>query len=209
MLGGKKHEKAVAEATAAHEQAVIEWRRALAEAESARKAAAKWHADQEAERVAALEADRARYARECEERETAAAERNKAIDKLIADLAYGAVDAVHEYVSIVLSNSVYPAHFPVEHDFEFDPATAELRLKVLVPRPDTVPAVSAYRYVKSETRFRSQQPFPESLQGPVRRRNPSGRASLDPRGLRGRPPRTHQHHLAPGWDARHGPRYRA
>ena len=63
MLGGKKHEKAVAEATAAHEQAVIEWRRALAEAESARKAAAKWHADQEAKRVAALEADRARYAK--------------------------------------------------------------------------------------------------------------------------------------------------
>lgn len=77
------------------------------------------------------------------------AERNKAIDTLIADLGYGAVHAVQEYVSIVLSNSVYPAHFTVEHDFEFDPATAELRLRVLVPSPDKVPTTSAYKYAKS------------------------------------------------------------
>ena len=56
---------------------------------------------------------------------------------------------MQEYVSIVLSNSAYPADFPVEHDFEFDPATAELRLRVLVPGPDKVPTTSAYKYTKS------------------------------------------------------------
>lgn len=149
LFGGKSHEKAVAEAAAAHEVAVAQWKSALVEAEAARKARARWHADQEAKRVAALEVEQARYAKECEEREAAVAERNKAIDTLIADLGYGAVHAVQEYVSIVLANSAYPADFPVEHDFEFDPATAELRLRVLVPSPDKVPTTSAYKYTKS------------------------------------------------------------
>src|SRR5665811_1864317 len=70
-------------------------------------------------------------------------------DKLIADLGYGVVDAVQEYVSIVLSNSVYPDDFLVEHDFEFDAATAELRLRVLVPGPDRLSTTSAYKYTKS------------------------------------------------------------
>src|SRR5665648_147561 len=149
LRGSKKHEQAVAEATAAHEHAVVEWRSALVEAESARKAAASQHGDMEAKRVAALEAERARYATECSAREAAAAEHNKAIDTLIADLGYGAVHAVQEYVSIVLSNSVYPARFPVEHDSEFDAATAELRLRVLVPGPDKVSTTGAYKYTKS------------------------------------------------------------
>ena len=136
MLAGKKHDKAVAEAIAAHEVAVTQWKSALVEVESARKAAASWHAGLEAKRVSALEAERARYAKECAAREAAVEERNNAIDKLIADLGYGAVDAVQEYLSMVLSNSVYPAHFPVEHDFEFDPGSAELTLSALVPGPD-------------------------------------------------------------------------
>ena len=149
VFGGKKHATAVGEATAAHEAAVMQWKSALAEAEAARKARENWHAEQEAKRVSALQTERARYAKECAEREAAAAERNNEIDQLITDLGYGAVHAVHEYVSIVLSNSVYPAHFPVEHDFEFDPATAELRLRALVPSPDKLPTTSAHKYTKS------------------------------------------------------------
>lgn len=149
LLGNKKHEKVVADATGAHERAVAEWQTGLHEAELAREAAASWHADMEAKRVSELEVERARYAEECSARETAAAERNSAIDKLIADLGYGAVDAVQEYVSIVLSNSVYPDDFLVEHDFEFDAATAELRLRVLVPGPDKLSTTSTYKYTKS------------------------------------------------------------
>lgn len=150
LLGGnKRQEQAMAEATAAHEHAVVEWQSALVEAESAREVAASRHADMEAKRVSALEVERTRFAKECSAREAAAAERNKAIDTLIADLGYGAVHAVQEYVAIVLSNSVYPAHFPVEHDSEFDTATAELRLRVLVPGPDKVSTTGAYKYTKS------------------------------------------------------------
>ncbi|MHB8868421.1 MAG: hypothetical protein ACYC6T_09705 [Thermoleophilia bacterium] len=150
LLGNKnKHEQVVADATAAHEHAVAEWQSGLHEAELARQAAASWHADREAKRFSELEVALARYAEECSARETATAERNSAVDKLIADLGYGAVDAVQEYVSIVLSNSVYPADFAVEHDFEFDAATAELRLRVLVPGPDKLSTTKAYRYTKS------------------------------------------------------------
>jgi len=149
LLGGKKHETAVAEALAAHEVAVTQWKSALVDAESARKAAASQHADLEAKRLAALQVERARYAQECTAREVAVAERNKEVDTLIADLGYGAVHAVQEYVSIVLSNSVYPTHFPVEHDFEYEPTTAELRLRVVVPGPDKVPTIAAHKYSKS------------------------------------------------------------
>jgi restriction system protein len=55
---------------------------------------------------------------------------------------------VEEYISIVLSNSVYPEVFPVRHEFTFDPATAELSLRCLVPGPDKVPTTKAYKYAK-------------------------------------------------------------
>lgn len=149
LLGKKNHEKAVVEASAAHKRKVEEWRSELAQAESARKTEASRHVDMEAARISALEAERARYAAECAAREAEAAEHNGAIDTLIANLAYGAVDAVQEYVSIVLSSSAYPACFPVEHDFDFDAATAELRLRVLVPDPDKLPTTRAYKFTKS------------------------------------------------------------
>jgi restriction system protein len=149
LFGKKNHEKAVAEATSAHEKRVAEWQSRLTQNGLTREAAARQHADKEAERVAALEVEHARYAAECSAREAAAAEHNTALDTLSANLGYGAVDAVEEYISLVFSNSAYPDAFPVEHDFDFDAATAELRLRVLVPGPDKVPATSAYKYAKS------------------------------------------------------------
>ncbi len=155
LLGKKKHEKAVAEATSAHKRAVARWKSELVQVESARKAEASGHAETEAQRVSTLEAERARYAEECSAREAEAVAHNQAIDTLIANLGYGAVEAVQEYVAIVLSNSVYPAHFPIRHDFEFDAAAAELRLRVLVPGPDKVPDTRAYKYNKSSDEITS------------------------------------------------------
>ena len=103
----------------------------------------------EAQRITDLAAERTRYAQECEAREAKAVESNLRLDELIANLGYGVLDAVQEYVSIVLSNSVYPKHFPVSHDFEFDPVSAELKLRVSVPGPDTIPTVKSYKYAKS------------------------------------------------------------
>ena len=149
LMGGKKREKAVAEAEAAHQIALAQWQAAVTEAEAARTAAKTYYAEMEAKRISALEVERARYAQECEAREAAAQEQNKTLDQLISDLSYGAVGAVEEYISIVLSNSVYPDHFQVEHDFEFDPATAELRLKVLLPSPDKLPTTATHKYTKT------------------------------------------------------------
>jgi len=149
LFGKKNHEKAVAEAGVLYWQAVADWHAGVAQAELARQAAASQHAATEAQRAAVLHAERARYAAECSDREAAAAERNAALDTLSANLGYGAVDAVEEYMSLVFSNSAYPDDFPVEHDFEFDAATAELRLRVLVPGPDKVSTTSAYKYTKS------------------------------------------------------------
>ncbi|NRG42235.1 hypothetical protein HRK28_15070 [Rathayibacter sp. VKM Ac-2835] len=107
------------------------------------------HAELERGRIDLLTAERERYDAACRVREAEVAEQNSSIDNLIAGLGYGAIDAVQEYVGIVLANSVYPDSFPVEHDAEFDAETAELRLHVTVPAPDTLRTVKSFRYVKA------------------------------------------------------------
>jgi restriction system protein len=103
----------------------------------------------EAKRLEVLAVERQRYQRECEAREVEAKESNLRLDSLIANLGYGTPEAIHEYVSIVLSNSVYPEHFEVSHEFEFEASTAELRLRVTVPGPEAIPEVKAYKYAKA------------------------------------------------------------
>ncbi|HEV7239170.1 MAG TPA: hypothetical protein VGQ36_08005 [Thermoanaerobaculia bacterium] len=149
LFGKKKHAVVTEEAREAHERALKEWRMTINELPSRRQAAAKAHALAEAQRLAALEAARTKYAKECAAREAYAADRNRRVDELIANLGYGTPEAVQEYVSIVMSNSAYPGHFTVTHEFEFDPASAELKLRVLVPGPDTILETKAYRYTKS------------------------------------------------------------
>jgi restriction system protein len=149
LIGTKKHTDAVAAAERAHEGDLAAWRVACRDAASRRQAAAVRRDAAETQRIEALQRARERYARECAEREAAATEHNKRLLELIANLGYGAPEAVQEYVSIVLSNSAYPEHFPVSHDFEFDPATAELRLQVVVPGPESIPGVKSYRYAKA------------------------------------------------------------
>ena len=131
MFGKKKKlAEAVAATEAAHAESHAAWAAEMASLPGRRQAALEQHAAAERDRLAALAAERARYDQECAAREAEVAKHNEAIDKLIANLGYGTVDAVQEYVSIVLSNSVYPDHFKVEHDFTFEPTTAELRLQV-------------------------------------------------------------------------------
>ncbi len=149
FVGQKRHKIKVAAATAAHEQGLAAWQMKIRENHSARMAAAADHAKMEAHRIASLKAEQARYDDQCFRREIDGAEHNKSIDELIANLGYGDVDAVQEYVSIVLSNSVYPDEFSIRHEFEFEAAAAELRLRVLVPGPGDVPTTKAFKYTKS------------------------------------------------------------
>jgi restriction system protein len=149
LFGKKSHEKAVADATVSHENRVAQWNAQVAQNVQIRRDLAAERDVKEAERLATLETERSRYTAECTAREAAVAEYNQALETLRANLGYGAAEAIGEYVSLVFANSVYPADFPVEHDFQFDPATAELRLRVLVPGPDKVPSTSACKYAKS------------------------------------------------------------
>jgi restriction system protein len=104
------------------------------------------------EQLAALQA---RYRAECRQRQADAEVRNQALTKLINDLAFDVEAAIQEYVTIVLSSSVYPDAFPVDYDHDFDLTTRELRLTVTVPPPSAVPSVKEYRYVKTKDEITS------------------------------------------------------
>jgi restriction system protein len=155
LFGKKKHAEAVEGARRAHERALVEWETKCRQAEARRQKARSDHAGVEEKRVTDLERERARYAKEREDREAEAAAQNRDLDEFIANLGYGTAEAVQEYVSIVLSNSVYPEHFQVTHEFEFEQAAAELRLRVLVPGPSEISDIKAYKYAKASDEITS------------------------------------------------------
>jgi restriction system protein len=144
----KKHAELIAQARADYDRACREWHDKNTATHSGYAAAMRRREEAERQRLAQLLAAEAKYRAECHQRETQAEARNQAVTKLINDLAFDVEAAVHEYVGIVLSNSVYPEGFPVDHDHDFDLATRELRLLVTVPPPSAVSAVKEYRYVK-------------------------------------------------------------
>jgi len=149
FFGKKKYAEAVETAKRAHERDLVEWRAACRDVLVRNQKAEDVHARDEARRLDALKSERERYAKECAVRESEAADHNRRLDELITNLGYGTADAIQEYVSIVLSNSVYPDHFQATHEFEFDPSTAELRLRVLVPGPVGIPTIKSYKYLKA------------------------------------------------------------
>jgi restriction system protein len=145
----KRHAELIASAQATHAETRRAWQAEMAEMPARRQAATDQHSNIEAERIRLLEQARAAYAAECEAREAQVVAQNAELDTLIANLGYGTTEAVQEYISIVLSNSVYPDHFSVRHEFSFDPATAELALRCLIPGPSEVKTIKAYKYTKA------------------------------------------------------------
>jgi restriction system protein len=150
LLGKRRHRKAVTRAKEVYDQAQKDRPAKQLQVQKAREVADIRHQKRESKRLAALKIARSNYEQECLAREAKVRERNDKIDAFIANLGYGDVEAIQEYVSIVLASSVYPAHFPVEHEFEFHASSAELRLKVLVPSPDCLPTIKAYKYNKAK-----------------------------------------------------------
>jgi len=149
LFGKRKHEEAVALSRATHARAVARWEAAGAAAERQYQEALTKHAQDEQQRLDLLRREQARYEQECWDREGAAVQQNKSLDEFIANLGYGAPEAIHEYVAIVLGNSLYPEHFPVTHAFTFDATTAELALRVNIPEPTQLPLVKQFKYVKA------------------------------------------------------------
>ncbi len=151
LFGGKKrHAEMVAQAQAAFAEQRQAWQAAVDALPASQLKQMQDYQAAEQQRVAALTDARVVYEASCRQREKDAEESNRQLDQLIAGLGGGAEDAVQEYVSIVLSRSVYPEVFPVSHDFSFDSGAKELTLTVTVPAPTDLPGVKEYKYVKSK-----------------------------------------------------------
>lgn len=148
--GKKKHQAAVERARTEHDEARQRWQEQCTTMHKAYLARQEQHQAAEADRLEKLSQAEAAYQEECRQRDVDAQARNQELDKLINDLAFDVPDAIEEYVSVVLSNSVYPDSFPVTHEHTFDLATRELTMTVTVPEPSAVPAVKEYRYVKAK-----------------------------------------------------------
>lgn len=157
LFGRRKYDKELELARKTHEEEIAAWETRLEANKNARAKATAKHAEQEAKRKEALARERERYEAECRQRESDVEEQNRAIDELKNNLSYGAADAVQEYVSIVLSNSVYPDHLGIENRFSFEPGTAELSLRVLIPGPTEIPTIKAFKYVKSSDEIKESQ----------------------------------------------------
>ena len=149
FFGQRKYEEAVANEERAHDQAMTAWNEACRKMQERRQKADEQHVRDELQRVTSLKAARDQYANECAARESEAADANRRLDELMANLGYGTADAIQEYVSIVLSNSVYPDSFGVSHEFEFNPSAAELQLRALIPGPTEIPQIKGYKYTKA------------------------------------------------------------
>ncbi len=151
LVGGKRrHEEALNAARAVHERALGAWRDANARIEAEFVAAQSARVDAENRRLAHVESARSAYDAGCLERDAEVSRQNERLDKLIGELAFDVPEAIVEYIGIVLSNSVYPECFPIEHDFTFDLTSRELTLKVVAPPPSTIATVKEYKYVQAK-----------------------------------------------------------
>jgi restriction system protein len=147
--GNKRFQKALAKANAAHMRAISKWEKESARVESEREKAAIENEEEKKEREAALSNLKSEYERDCKSREAEVAAQNLRLDDFVRDLGYGVASAVSEYVDIVLQNSEYPECFSVEASGEFDSANGEVTVTAIVPGPERLSDVKAYRYNKS------------------------------------------------------------
>ena len=155
--GKKKHAEAVAAAQADYQQQIDHWTKSNEKKYADQIAAIDAREQSEAKRLEKLAEAQAAYQAECAQREADAAARNDELTKFINDLAFDVEYAIEDYVGIVLSNSVYPDSFPVEHEHGFDLTSRELTLRVDLPEPSSVPSVKEYRYVKAKDEITASQ----------------------------------------------------
>ena len=149
LLGKNLHKKKITAAAAKYVLDRATWQRILDENVVMRANESSAYQQRERERLVALEREQIRDASERTQREEAVAKQNAELDALIANLGYGTKEAIEEYIGIVLSNAVYPDHFPIGYGFTFEPSVAELQLQVAVLTPDQLSTVKNYKYTKA------------------------------------------------------------
>jgi restriction system protein len=125
-------------------------RRALQHAEQEYHHASEAHTKAEAERMLKLNEFKSKYDAELQAFNQKVHDRNSEVDALTA--AYYAKDpnAAVTYNSMVLERSSYPESFPQEFRLAYIPESNELVAECELPRPDIVPPVEEFRYVKSK-----------------------------------------------------------
>lgn len=155
LFGKQKHVEATQQAHAEWAQQHQTWRDNVERVLPSKNASLlEMHAASERQRAERLAAAQMVYDQDCADRERAIAEANSKLDEFARALEAGELHAIHEYVGIVLGNSVYPDAFPVDHEFQFDPELGELTVTVIIPPPSELPAVKLYKYLQKtgETR---------------------------------------------------------
>lgn len=147
LFGGKKRAAEAAAIQAQYEAEIAAWTERNNARYQAHLAAVEARKVAEEERLQALEAARqAHLAAFNEQMENQTQE----LQRLIDNLGFDVEEAIQEYVEIVLSNSVYPDVFPVDHEADFNVGDRELTLTVTVPNPSEVPAVKEFKYNKAK-----------------------------------------------------------
>nr|WP_256982452.1 hypothetical protein [Rhodococcus sp. 06-418-1B] len=150
MLGGRKrHAAAVEQAQALYWQQRQGWEQAVVQRDHAQEANERAHGAAEARRLQALSVAQFEYEAECAERRKQVMQANVQLERLMVGLQEGEPNALEEYVSIVLGNSVYPECFEVHYDFSFHGQDRELELTVSVPLPSDLPTEKSFKYTKA------------------------------------------------------------
>jgi len=124
-------------------------RQAAEEARTRFDAAVAEHQRQEAERRRALAAAKATYDRQVTEERAKTAARNAYVTHRQASFTARDPDAVQWFTGCVLRASRYPDGFPREYRVTYLPQARCLEVDLQLPAREAVPAVRAYRYVKT------------------------------------------------------------
>jgi len=121
----------------------------LAEAQARFDAAVAAHQRQEAERRQALAAAKATYDRKVTEERARTAARNAYVASRQKAFAARDPEAVQWFAVAALRASRYPDGFPRDYQVTYDPRAHSLAVDLELPPREVIPAVRAYRYVKT------------------------------------------------------------
>lgn len=135
MFGKAKHQQAVEAGEAAYEEAV------------------EAHRSREQARMAKLERRQAEHTKAIEEARARAAVQHAEVDAFQQDFNKGDPEAVISYFELVLQASNYPEGFPQAFKLAYVPESRQAVVEYELPGVDVVPAVKAYKYVKTSDKI--------------------------------------------------------
>ena len=119
------------------------------------------HAARERQRTATLAQARAQWQAAVDAANTEAHRQHTEIDAFEAEYRRGVQDAVAAYCSMVLEASQYPSGFPQEFRLAYVPESRQAVVEYELPTVAVVPAVKAYKYVKTSDTI-TETPRPQT-----------------------------------------------